>query len=401
MSAQDQQQTRHRATGGRGFGPPPGHEPHPSGPLPDAYTPPSRQGGRHRAPDAPAAPPNEFAAVPMQRPAGPDSAPSGFRPLPPLNAFPTTSAAAPAERPAPAAPVDRAAPVAPPSPAAPPADAAPGPGPAPWVPTPRADPTSGDRPFNPAATPTPRTRADRPGPAAASPSPGPRGERSRDAGAAPSPAARTSSVAGPSFAVPSSSVAASSFAVPSSSVAAPEDEPVTVPVRRRDLDAAIPRMRPSADATATRDVAAPSLRPLAVRPIADRTVRSASFGSGTYGSPYTDSVASRRVPGRTPAPWTDPTAAGRTRWGLAGIVAGLIGVVLGLAPSTGLLPRVLPQTALGTVPVFSLVGALLGVAGLGLGAIGMFRAEGVGKPLLLGVLGTCVGAMAILAGLVV
>ena len=48
-----------------------------------------------------------------------------------------------------------------------------------------------------------------------------------------------------------------------------------------------------------------------------------------------------------------------------------------------------------------LVGALLGVVGLGLGAIGMFRAEGVGNPLLFGVLGTCMGAIAILAGLVV
>ena len=189
-------------------------------------------------------------------------------------------------------------------------------------------------------------------------------------------------------------------------MAVPEDEPVTVPVRRRDLDAAVPRMRPSADAAVAPDasapeIAAPSLRPLAVRPVASRAVPATTFGSGTYSSPYTDSVASRRVPGRTPAPWTDPTAAGRTRWGLAGIVVGLVGVVLGLAPSTGLLPRVLPQTALGTVPVFSLVGALLGVVGLGLGAIGMFRAEGVGKPLLFGVLGTCMGAIAILAGLVV
>ena len=160
-------------------------------------------------------------------------------------------------------------------------------------------------------------------------------------------------------------------------------------------------MRAAAKPVAEPDVAAPSLRPLAVRSAGDRTVRPGTFGTGTYGSPYTDSVASRRAPGRTPAPWTDPTAAGRTRWGMAGIVVGLIGVVLGLAPSSGLLPRVLPQTALGAVPVFSLVGALLGIVGLGLGAIGMFRAEGVGKPLLLGVVGTCTGAVAVLAGLVV
>ncbi|MFC5060868.1 hypothetical protein [Actinomycetospora atypica] len=345
MSGQDQQQVRHRATSGRGFGPPPGHEPHPSGPLPDAasYVPPRREGGRHRAPDAQPAPPNEFAAVPLPRPAGPDSPASGFRPLPPLNPIPTTSAAAPAAAPSPTSAST------------------------PWVPAPRLAPGSGsgsgsgDRPFNAAATPTPAPR-----------------------------------VAEPRVAEPAASAPAASAPTED-----PEDEPVTVPVRRRDLDAAVPRLRAAGGSTVAPDVAAPSLRPLAVRPARDRAVHPATFGTGTYGSPYTDSVASRRAPGRTPAPWTDPTAAGRTRWGLAGIVVGLVGIVLGLAPWSGLLPRILPQTALGTVPVFSLVGALLGVLALGLGAIGMFRAEGVGKPLLFGVLGTCAGAAATLVGLVV
>jgi hypothetical protein len=83
------------------------------------------------------------------------------------------------------------------------------------------------------------------------------------------------------------------------------------------------------------------------------------------------------------------------------VAVGALGALLGLAPWSGLLPRVLPVAALGSIPVFGLAGALLGVVALGLGGVAMFRATGTTRGLLAGVIGACVGAAAIVVGLVV
>ncbi|GLZ51226.1 hypothetical protein Acsp07_08430 [Actinomycetospora sp. NBRC 106378] len=306
MHAQDSQQARHRATGGRGYGREAGGT--------ASYTPPRREGGRHRAPEAPS---TEFADVPMQQRGSLDSPPSGFPRLP--TAFPTTG---------------------------------PGSG---SIPT--AGPGSG-------SIPTQGGSPDVSG--------GPR--RTPDVSRAPRPS-------GPLPATPT------------------EDEPVTIPVRRTDLDrtlrrdedreAAVPRQRRAAEAV-------PSLRPLAVR---DRTppLRPGAFGSGSYGSTGVGPARTRTPAAvRQPLPWERRTEG---RLGLVGTVVGAVGVLLGLAPWSGVLPRVMPTDTLGSTPLFSLIGALCGVAALGIGAFAMFRADGVGRSLLLGVGSACLGAAAVVVGL--
>lgn len=303
MYAQESQQARHRATGGRGYGREAGG---PTGPA--DYTPPRREGGRHRAPDTPS---TEFAAVPMQQRGSLDSPPSGFRRAP---GVPTTG---------------------------------PGSG---------AIPAQGGAPDGGA---------------------GPR--RTPDAGRSPHPS-------GPLPAAPS------------------VDEPVTIPVRRTDLDrtrrreedreAAVPRQRRATDAAPSGP--SPALRPLAVRERAP-AVRPGAFGTGTYGSTGVGPARTRTpAAARQPLPWERSV---ETRLGLVGSIVGAVGVLLGLAPWSGLLPRVMPTDSLGSTPLFSLVGALCGVAALGIGAFAMFRADGVGRSLFLGVGSACLGAAAVVVGL--
>ncbi len=102
------------------------------------------------------------------------------------------------------------------------------------------------------------------------------------------------------------------------------------------------------------------------------------------------------------APWeTPPVDRPSARLGSVAIAVGIVGALVGLAPWSGLLPRVLPPAALGMTPVFNLVGALLGVLALGVGAVAMFRASATSRGLLAGVVGACAGAAAIVVGLVV
>jgi hypothetical protein len=195
-----------------------------------------------------------------------------------------------------------------------------------------------------------------------------------------------------------------------------DDDAVTVPVRRDALDRAASRA-PGGHATgelaasratgghATEELAAepvdgPALRPLSVqRPEAEPRYR-----PGQHIGPVTPhaEVPARPTARRGVAPWeTPPVDEASTRLGLVALVTGVLGVLVGLAPWSGLLPRVLPQSALGATPVFNLVGALLGVAGLGIGAVAMFRAGETSRGLLVGVLGACLGAAAVVVGLVV
>ncbi|WP_157646924.1 hypothetical protein [Actinomycetospora chiangmaiensis] len=176
---------------------------------------------------------------------------------------------------------------------------------------------------------------------------------------------------------------------------------MTVPVRRAALDAtrrrdgdreaAVPRQRRAVDVSET-----PTLRPLAVRE-RGTAVRPGAFGTGSYGSTGVGPARSRTpAAARQSLPW-ERRAEGRL--GLVGTVVGAVGVLLGLAPRSGLLPRVMPTDTLGSTPLFSLLGALCGVAALGLGAFAMFRADGVGRPLVLGVGSACLGAAAVVVGL--
>ncbi|MEJ2870103.1 hypothetical protein WCD74_20205 [Actinomycetospora sp. OC33-EN08] len=319
MPAQDSQQARHRATGGRGYGREAG-EPGP----PSTYTPPRREGGRHRAPDA--APSTEFADVPMQQRGSLDSPPSGFRRLPP--AFPTTGAV--------------------------PVQGSP-------------DVSGGTR------LPSDVSRSPRPSsPDLVQGSPDISGGTRL-----PSDVSRSPRPSSPDL----------------------DDEPVTTPVRRSELDAtrrraddrdaAVPRQRPATE---------PSLRPLSVRPPSN-SVRPGAFGTGSYGSSGVGPARARTPAAvRSPLPWERRTEG---RVGLVGTVLGAIGVLVALAPWSGLLPRVMPQGALGSTPLFSLIGALLGVAGLGVGAFAMFRADGIGRGLYLGVGAACLGAAAVVVGLTV
>jgi hypothetical protein len=303
MHAQESQQARHRAAGGRGYG----REAGGAGPV--EYTPPRREGGRHRAPDEAAAPSTEFANVPMQQRGSLDSPPSGFRRVPPF-------------------------------------------------------PTAG-----PASAPVPAQGAGAP-----DVSGGPR--RTPDVSRSPHPSG------------------------PLKVQAPTEDEPVTVPVRRADLDrtwrqedreAAVPRQR-----RAPAEPVSPALRPLAVRERSS-TLRPGAFGTGTYGSSGVGPARPRTAgAARQPLPWERPIEG---RLGLVGTVVGAVGVLLGLAPWSGLLPRVMPAETLGSTPLFSLIGALCGVVALGIGAFAMFRADGVGRSLLLGVGSACLGAAAVVVGL--
>ncbi|GAA4843116.1 hypothetical protein GCM10023201_37220 [Actinomycetospora corticicola] len=332
MHAQESQQARHRAAGGRGYGREAGGS---AGPV--EYTPPRREGGRHRAPEeVAAAPSTEFANVPMQQRGSLDSPPSGFRRVPP---FPTTGPAS--------APV----------------------------------PVQGGG--SPDVSGGPRRMPD------VSRSPHPSG---------PLPAAASSDVGGGPRRTPD--VSGSRPSGPLAVQAPTEDEPVTVPVRRADLDrtrrqedrdAAVPRQRRAAAAPV-----APALRPLAVRE-RPSSLRPGAFGTGTYGSSGVGPARPRTaVAARQPLPWERPVEG---RLGLIGTVVGAVGVLLGLAPWSGLLPRVMPAETLGSTPLFSLIGALCGVAALGIGAFAMFRADGVGRALLLGVGSACLGAAAVVVGL--
>jgi hypothetical protein len=197
-----------------------------------------------------------------------------------------------------------------------------------------------------------------------------------------------------------------------------DDEAVTVPIRRKALDRAAargpveevpePPLRPLTVAHPTptpprptprpriRDDAA--LRPAASGPAASRPAASRPAASGPAASgPAHPTGSSRGV-----APWeTPPVDRASIRLGLVAVAIGLLGGLVALAPWSGLLPRVLPVSSLGITPVFNLVGALLGVVALGLGAVAMFRAVAASRGLLAGVVGACAGAAAIVVGLVV
>jgi hypothetical protein len=174
--------------------------------------------------------------------------------------------------------------------------------------------------------------------------------------------------------------------------AVPDEDAVTAPVRLDALDRAAAR---GPGGQATEDPAgAPSLRPLAVQ-------RPEAMASPYRPEPCHEAPSRPSPERRADLPWaTPPVDLASTRLGLVALVTGVLGVLVGLAPWSGLLPRVLPQSALGAIPVFNLVGALLGVAGLGLGAVAMFRATETSRGLLVGVLGACVGAAAVVVGLV-
>ncbi len=220
----------------------------------------------------------------------------------------------------------------------------------------------------------------------------------------------------------------------------PDDEAVTVPVRRDALDRAVARP-PAGGATVGSGRVdppdAPALQPVIVNrsgspapPVPGPRRRAsgptyagssgkARAGSGGAGPAHARSgvAGSARPSGDVPsrptvarpdalsrgvAPWeTPPLDRPSTRAGLVAIAVGALGALLGLAPWSGLLPRVLPASAIGTTPVFNLAGALLGVVALGLGAVAMFRATGTTRGLLAGVVGACMGAAAIVVGLVV
>jgi hypothetical protein len=347
---------RHRASGGRGYG----RETETSGPIPVAR----RESGRHRAPDAP--PSSGFTIVPGPRETGPRSGEEstgrsdvpggGFRPLPPSG--PTT----------PSGPAT-------PRPSTPPASGLSSIGvPLGAVPTQRA-------------TAVPRRRRAEPD-------------------AAPDDAA----------------ISRRRAARPVTGTAL-DDEAVTVPIRREALDRAAargpvdeasdPPLRPLAVQRPTptpprptprpriRDDAAlrpPASRPAASRPPASRPVASRPAAS----DPAASGSARPAGPPRGVAPWATPPVDGAsTRLGLVAVAIGLLGGLVALAPWSGLLPRVLPVSSLGITPVFNLVGALLGVVALGLGAVAMFRAVAASRGLLAGVVGACAGAAAIVVGLVV
>jgi hypothetical protein len=321
-------QPRHRASGGRGYG----RETETSGPIPPVR----REGGRHRAPDAP--PSSGFTIVPgprepEQETGRTDSPGAGFRPLPPSE--PTRSA-----------------------PATPPASGL----------------SSVGLPLG--AVPAQRRPA-----------------------------------------VPHRRHADSDAAVPrrrpvrTDADAGPDDEAVTVPIRREALDRAAaqePTGRGAAEAAA--EAAEPPLRPLTVqRPAHATPPRPAPRPRRRAGDDVASRPAASRPAASRPAgpprgvpPWeTPPVDQASARLGRVAVVLGLLGTLVALAPWSGLLPRVLPATALGITPVFNLVGALLGVVALALGAVAMLRAAETSPGLLAGVVGACAGAAAIVVGLVV
>ena len=201
-----------------------------------------------------------------------------------------------------------------------------------------------------------------------------------------------------------------------------DDDAVTAPVRREALDRAAARGPADTDpptAAAPVPVGAPALRPLAVQrpeaapsphpyephPDEPRPEASSPYRpepAGSHRREQRPEPFRPAAPRRGSAPWETPLVDQvSARVGLAALVTGVLGVLVGLGPWSGLLPRVLPQSALGVTPVFNLVGALLGVLGLGLGAVAMFRAEGTSRGLLVGVVGSCAGAAAVVVGLVV
>jgi hypothetical protein len=202
-----------------------------------------------------------------------------------------------------------------------------------------------------------------------------------------------------------------------------DDEAVTVPIRREALDRAAAR-------GPVEEVPEPPLRPLTVqhptptpprptprprirddaplRPAASRPAASGPAASGPAASrpaaagPAASGPAHPTGSSRGVAPWeTPPVDRASIRLGLVAVAIGLLGGLVALAPWSGLLPRVLPVSSLGITPVFNLVGALLGVVALGLGAVAMFRAVAASRGLLAGVVGACAGAAAIVVGLVV
>ena len=327
-------QPRHRASGGRGYG----RETETSGPIPAA----PREGGRHRAPDAP--PSSGFRIVPGPREAeetGRSDGPgAGFRPLPPSGPTP------------------------------PPASGLSSIGvPLGAVPTQRE--------------PAPRPRR-RPAPDTAAP-------------IAAAPIAAAPTAAGPEAAVPRRRPAATGPDV------GRDDEAVTVPIPRETLDRAAARRPGDPTGHPSSETLDPPLRPLTVqRPAGPPRPTPRPRGQAADDVPHRPTVAGPAVPRRGVAPWeTPPVDRDSARLGLVAIVVGLVGALVALAPWSGLLPRVLPATTLGITPVFNLVGALLGVLALGLGAVAMFRAVATSRGLLAGVVGACAGAAAIVVGLVV
>jgi hypothetical protein len=178
----------------------------------------------------------------------------------------------------------------------------------------------------------------------------------------------------------------------------PDDEAVTVPIRREALDRAAAQEPVGRGAT---DVAEPPMRPLTVqRPAPETPPRPAPRPRGQAASDVPSAGPAGRS--RGVAPWeTPPIDQASARLGLVAVALGLLGALVALAPWSGLLPRVLPTSTLGITPVFNLVGALLGVLALGLGTVAMFRAVATSRGLLAGVVGACAGAAAIVVGLVV
>lgn len=393
---------RHRAAGGRGFG----HDPLGPDDADPSGSPAAPRGarGRHRAPDRDAAPepepwwtpgtvrppaPSSFASVPVPRTAGPGEHAPPSRPLPPARPPAPPSASERDLVPVTSVPPQvRDAPVRPGAPDRRPPD------PPPLRP---ARPQGRPRPTEPATDPF--RRADLPVPAPAdprlpaAPAPGTTDERTprsaRDAArrpwawTAPSPTLtqvrERGRPAGP--------------AVPS----APRPEPGDTAGR-------------PAPPVPTAEPAEPALSPLTVR--RDPTGRASS----STARPPAATVSSRRTESR-PAPprpssgasrhadpaWHTPPAAPPRRLGpgLAAVVVGVVGVLTALAPSSGLVPGSLPTTALGPLPVFGLVGAVLGVLALVLGAVAMIRSGRSAGTLLVGVVGSCAGAAAVVVGLVV
>jgi hypothetical protein len=182
-----------------------------------------------------------------------------------------------------------------------------------------------------------------------------------------------------------------------------DDEAVTVPIRRKALDRAAAR-------GPVEEVPEPPLRPLTVqhptptppRPTPRPRIRDDAALRPAASRPAASGPAHPTGSSRGVAPWeTPPVDRASIRLGLVAVAIGLLGGLVALAPWSGLLPRVLPVSSLGITPVFNLVGALLGVVALGLGAVAMFRAVAASRGLLAGVVGACAGAAAIVVGLVV
>jgi hypothetical protein len=381
---------RHRSSGGRGYG----RETETSGPIPPAR----REGGRHRAPDAP--PSSGFRIVPGPREAegetGRTDVPGGgFRPLPPSG--PTTPSGPPPSAPTP-----------PPSPGVSSIGVPLGAVPAqrePAVPRRRPDPDVAVPRRRPARThldavpddeavtvPIRREALDR---AAA--------HRPVDPGPPASGARGSAEPTGPG----STDVADPPLRPLTVQRPAPTTRPGPAPRPRGEAPDDVPSHPAGSHSSASRPAGSHSA---GSRPAGSHSAGSLPAGSHSAGSlpAGSHSGASRPVashpadPTRGVPPWeTPPIDQASARLGLVAVALGLLGALVALAPWSGVLPRILPGSSLGITPVFNLVGALLGVVALGLGAAAMFRAVATSRGLLAGVVGACAGAAAIVVGLVV